>query len=229
MRMGYVIAPPKQPSMPVKGSSDLFPIRRIYCVGRNYEEHVREMGNRPGTDTPIFFQKPADAIVTDGVFPYPSATESVHHEIEFVVALKSGGRDIAKEKALDHVFGYAIGLDMTRRDLQQAAKKAGRPWSTGKGFDHSAPAGAIVPAAQCGHLAKGAMTLDVNGERRQTVDLSEMVWDVPTIIAELSRFFALAGGDIIFTGTPAGVAPVQRGDRLLGAVEGLGTLSVEVR
>ena len=216
--MSLAFAAPESRSIPIRGSHISFPVRRIYCVGRNYAEHVREMGGEAGRDPPFFFMKPADAIVLDGRFPYPSQSQDVHHEIELVVALAAGATP----------FGYAVGLDMTRRDLQAAAKKLGRPWETAKAFDHSAPVSGIVPASEIGHPAKGAITLDVNGIRRQTGDIAGMIWKVPGIIAELGKLFALKAGDIIFTGTPSGVGPVKRGDLLHGAIAGIATLDVEI-
>ncbi|HEY3145631.1 MAG TPA: fumarylacetoacetate hydrolase family protein [Dongiaceae bacterium] len=217
------------PALPVRGSSSLYPVRRIYCVGRNYAEHAKEMGHDPTREAPFFFQKAPDSLVQDGgVFPYPPRSSDVHHELELVVALKSGGTDIPTDRALGHVFGYAVGLDMTRRDLQGAAKKAGRPWEIGKAFDHAAPCSALVPAAAIGHPAKGAIRLSVNDAVTQQGDLSEMIWNVPEIIAHLSQLFDLKQGDLIFTGTPAGVGPVKKGDRLHGTIEGVGELRVTV-
>jgi fumarylpyruvate hydrolase len=227
--MEYVIPAPPIPSLPVEGSSARFPVHRIYCVGRNYADHAREMGGDPDREPPFFFCKPADAIVSDGHdFPYPGQTDDVHHEMEFVVALGKGGADIAVDRALDHVYGYAAGLDMTRRDLQAAAKKLGRPWDTGKGFDCAAPCGRIMPAARIGHPASGAIWLKVNGEVRQNGDLAQLIWKIPEVIAYLSTLFTLAPGDLIYTGTPAGVGPVRRGDALEGGVDGVGTLAVKV-
>jgi fumarylpyruvate hydrolase len=227
--MEYVISAPPIPSLPVEGSSARFPVHRIYCVGRNYADHAREMGGDPDREPPFFFCKPADAIVADGHdFPYPGQTEDVHHEMELVVALGKGGAGIAADRALDHVYGYAAGLDMTRRDLQAAAKKLGRPWDTAKGFDHAAPCGRIMPAARIGHPASGAIWLKVNGEVRQRGDLAQLIWNVPEVIAYLSTLFTLAPGDLIYTGTPAGVGPVRRGDALEGGVDGVGTLEVKV-
>ena len=227
--MEYVIPAPPIPSLPVEGSHARFPVHRIYCVGRNYADHAREMGGDPDREPPFFFCKPADAIVSDGHdFRYPGQTEDVHHEMEFVVALGKGGADIAVDRALDHVYGYAAGLDMTRRDLQAAAKKLGRPWDTGKGFDHAAPCGRIMPAARIGHPASGAIWLKVNGEVRQRGDLAQLIWRVPEVIAYLSTLFTLAAGDLIYTGTPAGVGPVRRGDALEGGVDGVGTLQLKV-
>ena len=227
--MEYVISPPPVPSLAVEGSHARFPVHRIYCVGRNYAEHAREMGGDPDREPPFFFAKPADAIVADGKdFPYPAQTKDVHHEMELVVALGQGGTNIAEASALDHVFGYAAGLDMTRRDLQAAAKKAGRPWDTAKGFDHAAPCGRIMPASRIGHPTSGAIWLKVNGELRQNSDLSQLIWKIPEVIAYLSTLFTLVPGDLIYTGTPAGVAAVQRGDSLEGGVDGVGTILVKV-
>jgi fumarylpyruvate hydrolase len=224
----YVVDLAPVPSVPVVGTRRLFPVRRLYCVGRNYAEHAREMGGDPKREKPFFFQKAPDSIVTDGVFPYPPLTSDVHHEIELVVALKAGGLNIPAVKARDIIYGYAVGLDMTRRDLQAEAKKQGRPWESAKAFDRAAPVSAIMPIEQSGFLVKGAITLDVNGERRQTGDLADMIWPVADIIAELSQFFLLAPGDMIFTGTPAGVGAVRRGDRLHGEIAKLAPLDVTV-
>jgi len=224
----YVIPPPAAMAIPVAGTEALFPVRRVFCVGRNYAEHAREMGQDPDREEPFFFMKPADALVTDGRFPYPPGTRDVHHEIELVVALGQGGRGIAVERALDHVWGYGVGLDMTRRDLQAAAKKAGRPWEVAKAFDASAPISALVPAAELGRLDRAAIRLDVNGERRQTGDLGQLIWKIDETIAYLSGLFELAPGDLIFTGTPAGVGAVRPGDRLHGHIDGVGDLQVEV-
>jgi fumarylpyruvate hydrolase len=224
----YVVDLAPLPSVPVLGTRRLFPVRRLYCVGRNYAEHAREMGGDPKREKPFFFQKAADSIVTDGVFPYPPLTSDVHHEIELVVALKAGGQNIPAAKAKEIVYGYAVGLDMTRRDLQAEAKKQGRPWEAAKAFDRAAPLSAITPIEQSGFLVKGAITLDVNGERRQTADLADMIWPVADIIAELSQLFLLAPGDMIFTGTPAGVGAVRRGDRLHGEIAKLAPLDVTV-
>jgi fumarylpyruvate hydrolase len=224
----YVITPPPAVGLPVEGESGLFPVRRVYCVGRNYAEHAREMGHDPDREPPFFFAKPADALTTDGRFPYPQATRDVHHEIELVVALGKGGRDIPVDRALDCIWGYGVGLDMTRRDLQAEAKKAGRPWDTAKGFDASAPISALVPAARIGHPGTGAIWLDVNGERRQSGDLAQLIWKIDETISYLSGLFTLAPGDLIFTGTPAGVAAVKPGDLLHGHIDGVGDLRVEV-
>ena len=225
----YIFAPHALPTLPVRGSDKLFPVHRIYCVGRNYAEHAIEMGHDPSREAPFFFQKNPDTLVpSGGTFPYPDASKDVHHELEMVVALKSGGKDIAQDKALSHVFGYAVGLDMTRRDLQGEAKKLGRPWEVGKAFESAAPCSEIVPAAAIGHPAQGAVWLEVNGEPRQKGDLNQLIWKVPEMIAYLSGLFELRAGDLIFSGTPAGVGPVKRGDVLHGGVDGVGELKVTV-
>ena len=227
--MSFVIAPPETVSLPVAGEAGRFPVHRIYCVGRNYADHAIEMGGDPDKEPPFFFQKnPDNLIAGGGDFPYPDRSEDVHHEIELVVALGTGGKNIALDRALDCVYGYAVGLDMTRRDLQGAAKKLGRPWEVGKAFDHSAPCSAIMPAARIGHPTAGSIRLEVNGEKRQDGDLSQLIWKVPETIAYLSGLFTLAAGDLIFTGTPAGVGPVKRGDRLRGSIERVGALDVTV-
>jgi fumarylpyruvate hydrolase len=224
----FVIAATATIAVPVNGGG-LFPVRRIYCVGRNYAEHAREMGHDPDREPPFFFGKPTDAIVIDGAdVPYPSLTANLHHEVELVVAIGTGGADIAAADAPAYIFGYAVGLDLTRRDLQQEARKAGRPWDMGKGFDHSAPIGEIARAATMGHPEQAWIELRVNGETRQAADVADMTWSVPEIIAELSRYIALAPGDLIFTGTPAGVSALNRGDLLEGSVAGVGTVSVRI-
>jgi fumarylpyruvate hydrolase len=216
------------PAVPVAGSAALFPVRRIYCVGRNYAEHAREMGGNPEREPPFFFMKPAEAIVTDGRMAYPSRTADLQHEVELVVALARGGRDIPAAAALDCVFGYAVGLDMTRRDIQGELKAKGRSWEMGKAFDQSAPISSIVPAERIGHPQRGAITLKVNSQSRQHGDLADMIWPVADIIANLSGYVTLLPGDLIFTGTPAGVGRVEAGDRLEGAIEGVGALSVTI-
>jgi fumarylpyruvate hydrolase len=227
--MDYVIDPPSVPTLPVDGDERRFPVRRIYCVGRNYAAHAREMGHDPDREPPFFFTKPADALVPDGArIPYPLATRDLHHEVELVVALGKGGADVSAAQAQDCIFGYAVGIDLTRRDLQGEAKKLARPWDVGKAFDQSAPCSALVPARAIGHPAKGRIRLAVNGSSRQDGDLAQMIWTTPEVIAHLSRLFTLAPGDLIFTGTPAGVGPVERGDVLEGEVEGVGRLRVEV-
>jgi len=225
----FAFPPAAIPSLPIRGRSDVFPVRRIYCVGRNYAEHAIEMGHDPDKEAPFFFQKnPDNLLVNDSRFPYPSLSNSVHHEIELTVALHKGGADIAIENAMECVYGYAVSLDMTRRDLQGEAKKAGRPWEVGKAFDHSAPCGELVLASDIGFLEEGAVSLSVNGVERQKGDLNQLIWKVPEIISILSGLFTLAPGDLIMTGTPAGVGPVEKGDQLEGYVQGVGSLSVEV-
>jgi fumarylpyruvate hydrolase len=224
----YVIQPPEIVAIPVDGGG-AFPVRRIFCVGRNYADHAREMGADPDREPPFFFAKPADALLMGGAdMPYPPATKDLHHELELVAAIGTGGADIAEADALNHVWGYAVGLDMTRRDLQGQAKKEGKPWDMGKGFDHSAPIGTMVPASRIGHPENGKIELKVNGTVRQTADLGQMIWSIPETVAYLSRLVKLAPGDLIFTGTPAGVAAVQKGDVLEGVVEGVGTVSVKI-
>ncbi len=226
--MNYVFPPAAQVALPIADSDQRFPVRRVYCVGRNYDAHVREMGGEVGRDPPFFFQKNPDDLVIDGAFPYPPMTEDVHHEVELVALLSEGGSDIAVDKALDHVFGYAVGVDFTRRDLQAEAKKLARPWVTAKAFAASGPIGPVHPAATVGHPASGAITLSVDGAERQSGDLADMIWSVPEIIAALSTFFELKPGDVIFTGTPSGVGPVVRGDRINARIDGLGDLAVNV-
>ena len=229
MSTSFVIPAPVTPSLPVVGDSKRFPVNRIYCVGRNYADHAREMGHDPDREPPFFFMKPASAIVTDGHdMAYPALSKDVHHELEMVVALGKGGANIPVDQALDHVWGYGLGLDMTRRDLQGEAKKMGRPWDTGKAFDQSAPCSALVPVSQCGHLSKGRIYLTVNGQVKQDGDLAMMIWNVPETISYLSTLFTLMPGDLIFSGTPAGVAAVQRGDVLEGHVDGLPTLQTKI-
>ena len=214
--MSFAFPPAPVASLAIASSEHLFPVHRVYCVGRNYAEHVKEMGGEVGRDPPFFFAKPPDALVTDGRFPYPALSQDVHHEVELVVALGPGLE----------IFGHAVGLDMTRRDLQAQAKKLGRPWEVAKGFDFSAPIGPIVRAHA--PLASGAITLDVNGTRRQTGDISEIIWNVAEIITELGQLFTLQPGDLIFTGTPSGVGPVSRGDRLHAEIAGVGAFDVDV-
>jgi fumarylpyruvate hydrolase len=227
--MAYVISPPPPPTLPVDGSEDRFPVGRIFCVGRNYADHAREMGHDPHREPPFFFLKPGTAILLEGRdFPYPSRTQDVHYEFELVAALATGGANIPAADALRHIYGYAVGLDMTRRDLQDRAKEMRRPWEAAKAFDHSAPCSRVVPASRIGHPDRGAIWLDVNGKRVQNSDISALIWKVPEIIAELSTLFTLAPGDLIFTGTPAGVGPVQRGVTLHGCVEGVAELTVRV-
>ena len=224
----HVIAPPRVAAVPVSGGG-LFPVRRIFCVGRNYAEHAREMGHDPSREAPFFFTKPADALVTRGAdTPYPPATADLHFELELVVAVGTGGADIAEAEAASHVWGHAVGLDMTRRDLQGEAKKAGRPWDMAKGFDLSAPIGNLVPVSTSGSMARGALVLEVNGAVRQSSDVGRMIWSVPETIAALSRLVRLQPGDLIFTGTPEGVGAVVRGDRLDGRIDGLPSLTTRI-
>jgi fumarylpyruvate hydrolase len=227
--MEFVFAPEPVVSLPIKESTQRFPVRRIYCVGQNYADHVLEMGADPQRDPPFFFTKPANAIVSDGrPAQYPSRTQNFHHEIELVLALGTGGANIPAVQAWDHVFGLAVGLDLTRRDLQSAAKKAGKPWDTSKAFDQSAPISELHTVQQTGHIESGRIWLEVNGELRQQGDINQLIWSIPEVIAELSTFFTLAPGDLIFTGTPAGVAAIQRGDVLTGGVTGVANLGVEI-
>jgi fumarylpyruvate hydrolase len=224
----YVIPAPPQASIAVAGSSESFPVRRIWCVGRNYVEHIREMG-QDERKPPFFFAKPADAVVPDGgTVPYPPLTNDLHHEVELVVALKGGGLRIPADKALDLIYGYGVGIDLTRRDLQIASRKQERPWEIGKAWDASAPCSALQPAAKIGHPKKGRIHLKVNGEVKQDGDLEQMIWNVPETIAKLSEMVELAPGDIIMTGTPAGVSALKAGDKLECEVEGVGTLTVTI-
>lgn len=226
--MKFVYTPQATPSIEVRGRDERYAVRRVHCVGRNYAAHAREMG-MDTREPPFFFSKPADAIVANGTeVPYPTRTSNLHHEIELVVAIGVAGQNIAIDAALDHVFGYAVGNDLTRRDLQAKARDAGKPWDVAKGFDHSAPITAIHPASVVGHFKRGAIWLRVNGETRQHADLSEMIWNVSEIIAELSTYYSLAPGDLIFTGTPAGVGALQRGDEIVGGIDGLSELRTRI-
>lgn len=224
----FAFAPVAAPTLPVRGSSQRLPVHRIYCIGRNYEAHAVEMGHDPSKEPPFFFQKNPDNLIVGADFPYPPETSDVHHEIEMVAVLSKGGKNIAVADALSCVWGYGVGLDMTRRDLQGEAKKLGRPWEVGKAFEHSAPCTDIVPASQIGHPDHGAIWLKVNGEVKQKGDLNQMIWKTAEQVAILSRYFELQPGDVIFTGTPAGVGPVKKGDVLEGFVEGVGTLKLKV-
>jgi fumarylpyruvate hydrolase len=227
MTDAFVFPPPPHPAVAVAGESRRFPVRRIFCVALNYADHAREMGKDPGAEPPFFFTKPADAVVADGAaIPFPTLTDDLHHEIELVAALKSGGENIDPARALDCVYGYAAGIDLTRRDLQSAARKAGRPWDMSKGFDNSAPIGAIRKAAEIGHPASGRIALSVNGAIRQQGDLSDMIWSLPQIIAALSTNVALAAGDLIFTGTPSGVGAMRPSDTAEGEIAGVGSVRV---
>lgn len=225
----YAFPAPNLSSVPVAGTSVVFPVHRIYCVGRNYAAHAREMGFDPDREPPFFFCKPSDAVVEDGAtIPYALATGALEHEIELVVAIGRDGREIAREAALEHVYGYAVGIDLTRRDLQLAARDKGRPWDTGKAFDQSAPLGAIRRAGEIGHPAAGAIWLTVNDEIRQNADLNQLIWPVADVIAQLSQLFVLKPGDLVFTGTPAGVGPVRPGDRVRGGIAGVGEISIVI-
>jgi fumarylpyruvate hydrolase len=225
----FVIAPVATPSLAVAGTSSRFPIRRVFCVGRNYSDHAREMGHDPDREPPFFFMKPADAVVpAEGRIAYPPLTEDFHHEIELVVAIGKDGANIDPQDALTHVWGYGVGLDLTRRDLQAQAKKMGRPWEWAKAFDASAPATPLRPVSEIGHPEAGAIWLDINGERRQRGDLSDQIWAVRDVIAHLSQSVGIKAGDLIYTGTPAGVGALQRGDVLTAGIEGIAELSVTI-
>lgn len=233
MSAEFIFPPPPCPSVAIAQDARRFPVRRIFCIALNYAAHAREMGKEPAknasAEPPFFFTKPTDAVVESGAtIPYPTLTHDLHHEIELVAALGQGGADIPAGRALDCVFGYAAGIDLTRRDLQAAARNAGRPWDMSKGFDHSAPIGAIRPVAEIGHPTRGRISLSVNGVLRQAGDLSDLIWSVPQIIAALSRNVALAPGDLIFTGTPSGVGPLLPGDHVEGEVEHVGSVAVSI-
>jgi len=225
----FVITAPETASVAVAGSSARFPVRRVFCVGRNYAAHAREMGSDPNREPPFFFTKPADAVIpASGAVPYPPSTNDLHHEIELVVALKAGGKDIDAAQALDLVWGYGVGLDLTRRDLQAVAKDAGRPWDMAKGFDASAPCSALHPVSDVGHLAQARIWLEVNGALRQEGNLDEMIWPIADVIASLSRLVTLAPGDLIYSGTPSGVGALQPGDRVRGGVDGVDTFELTI-
>lgn len=224
----FVFNPPNIVAMPIKGSSKLFPVHRIYCVGRNYARHAIEMGHDPSKEAPFFFQKNPDNLVFDGKFPYPAKSSDVEHEVELVVALKNGGENLTFEEAQECVFGYGVGLDMTRRDLQAELKKAGRSWETAKAFEFSAPCSMLIEKSQTKTMDDGIITLSVNGEIRQSGNLNQMIWKIPEMISYLSELFTLQAGDIIMTGTPAGVGPVNKGEKLVGHIDGLDDLVVEV-
>ena len=226
---GFAITPSAQVSVAIHGSDTRFPVRRIFCVGRNYAAHAREMGKDPEREAPFFFTKPADAVVDTGSpIPYPPETTNFHYEIELVVAIGRGGTGIGKNSALDHVWGYGVGIDLTRRDLQQVAKDMGRPWDLGKGFDRSAPCAPLYPVAESGHLATGRIWLSVNSRIEQDGDLDELIWSVPEVISILSNSVTLAAGDLIYTGTPAGVGPVVAGDHIQGGIDGLGEIQIDI-
>jgi len=227
----YLFEPAPIHALPVAGSDALYPVHRIYCVGRNYAAHAREMGKDPDRDPPFYFMKPAIALsvaAPSTTVPYPPQTSNYHHEIELVVAIGKGGRDIPLEQALEHVYGYAVGLDMTRRDLQLKAREQGRPWELGKSFAESAPIGPIHTASEVGHLASGHISVSVDGETRQSSDLSKLIWSVAECIAHLSQYEELLPGDLIMTGTPEGVGPVTPGQTMVGAIDGLGRIEVTV-
>jgi fumarylpyruvate hydrolase len=225
----YIIPPPKQAAVAIAHDTKLFPVRRIFCVGRNYADHAREMGADPTRELPFFFCKPGDAVVADGAtIPYPPQTKDLQHEVELVAAIAKGGADITREAALGHVFGYGVGIDLTRRDLQQEAKDKKRPWDWGKGFDHSAPISALQPASRIGHPSQGRIHLAVNGQVKQDGNLDQMIWPLPDVIAFISQSMRLEAGDLIYTGTPAGVATVVPGDVLTAEVDGVAKLTITV-
>jgi fumarylpyruvate hydrolase len=227
--MKYAVAASARPCVPVYGSQQPFPVHRIYCVGQNYADHAREMGGDPSREPPCFFSKPPDAVVSDQRrIAWPTRTSDLHHEVELVVALASGGNDIGVDEAPGHIFGYAVGVDLTRRDLQSEAKSRGGPWDTAKGFDHSAPLSSIHPIGETGLLERGPISLTVNGELRQRGDIGDMIWSVPEVIAELSTLFTLQAGDLIFTGTPAGVGPLQPGDEVRCSIDKVDSLVIRV-
>ena len=227
-RSDYVVPMWDQPSVAVAGGA-AFPVRRIFCVGRNYAEHAREMGTDPDREPPFFFMKSADTVVASGSeIKYPTRTENLHHEVELVIAMGSGGSDISVDEAADHIFGYAVGVDLTRRDLQQQMKENGRPWDIGKSFDQAAPVGEIQPSWNIGHPRKGKINLSVNGKTRQKADLKDMIWSIDEIIAELSTYYSLEAGDLIFTGTPSGVDALVRGDHVSSTIEGIESLEFSI-
>jgi fumarylpyruvate hydrolase len=224
----YLFPPSAIPTLPIRGSSQVIPVHRIYCIGRNYEAHAVEMGHDPDKEPPFFFQKNADSLVVNADFPFPSQSKDVHHEVEMVVVIGKGGRGISVADALNHVVGYAIGLDMTCRDLQAEAKKLGRPWEPGKSFENAAPCSEVVLASEIGHPSSGDIRLVINGEVRQQGDLNQLIWKVPELVSVLSNFYYLQPGDLIFSGTPSGVGPVKVGDQLQASVAGLGQLNLSV-
>jgi fumarylpyruvate hydrolase len=225
----FVFDPPRQASVAVADTSVRFPVRRIYCVGRNYAAHAREMGRDPDREPPFFFQKPSDAVIDSGTaLPYPPETGDLQFEIELVLGIGQGAFNVSAERALDLVFGYAVGIDLTRRDLQLQARDAGRPWSWGKGFDQSAPCAPLQPVAKVGHPSAGRIWLKTDGEERQNADIAELIWGVPEIISIISRSMVLHPGDLIFTGTPAGVGAVRPGQLMQGGVEGVGEIEIRI-
>ncbi len=223
--MKYIVDPQPPVCLPVLGQESLFPVHRVYCVGQNYADHAREMGDSPEREAPFFFSKPADAVISEATVPYPRRTSDLHHEVELVVALGSGGSNVAASDTPSMIFGYAVGVDLTRRDLQASAKEHRRPWDVAKGFDNSAPISAITPVSSCGHRQTGAISLSVNGSERQRGDLSQMIWNVAEVLAELSTYYDLAAGDLIFTGTPAGVGTLEPSDHVECRIEGVGSLA----
>ena len=224
----YVIDKPPRITAPIKNTDALFPVRRIYCIGRNYADHAIEMGHDPDREPPFFFQKNPDNLDFSGTFTYPAKSQDVHYEIELVIAIGKGGKDISLDSAVTHVYGYALGLDMTRRDLQGEMKKMGRPWEIGKAFEKSAPMGPIIPASDIGHPVQGLIDLKVNGVLKQKGDLNQMIWKTADIISYLSTYYELAAGDLIMSGTPAGVGPIVKGDIMTGSISGMGELIVKV-
>jgi len=224
----FIIDAPPVVAIPVAGTDAVFPVRRVYCIGRNYAAHTVEMGGDPDREPPFFFQKNPDNLDSSGEFPYPPHSSDVHHEVEMLVALGKGGVNIPLEKALDHVCGYGVSIDMTRRDLQGEAKKMGRPWEIGKAFERSGPVGTLYPVSQIGHPDHGRIELKINGQVRQEGDMNQMIWKVPEMISHLSRYFELAAGDVIMSGTPAGVGPVSKGDIMDASIDGMGSISVKV-
>jgi fumarylpyruvate hydrolase len=224
----YLFPPSAIPTLPIRGSSQVIPVHRIYCIGRNYEAHAVEMGHDPNKEPPFFFQKNADSLVVNADFPFPSQSKDVHHEVEMVVVIGKGGQGISVADALNHVVGYAIGLDMTCRDLQAEAKKLGRPWEPGKSFENAAPCSEVVLASEIGHPSSGDIRLVINSEVRQQGDLNQLIWKVPELVSVLSNFYCLQPGDLIFSGTPSGVGPVKVGDQLQASVAGLGQLNLSV-
>lgn len=227
--MHFVIAPPAMPKLPVEGDDRLFPVRRVYCVGRNYAAHAREMGNDPDREDPFFFIKPRDCVVQDGSkIPYPPMTNDLHHEIELVVAIGQECVDLEPAAVPERIYGYAVGIDLTRRDLQAEAKAMRRPWDTGKGFNNAAPCSRVRSVEEIGHPEAGRIWLSVNGELRQEGDINQLIWSVTELTATLSRYFKLMPGDLIFTGTPSGVGPISKGDKVEGGVEGVAELSIEI-
>jgi len=223
--MKYIVDPQPPVCLPVLGQGSLFPVHRVYCVGQNYADHAHEMGGSPEREAPFFFSKPADAVICEATVPYPRRTADLHHEVELVVALGSGGSNVAASDTLSMIFGYAVGVDLTRRDLQTSAKQHRRPWDVAKGFDNSAPVSAITPVSSCGHRQTGAISLSVNGSERQKGDLSQMIWNVAEVLAELSTYYDLAAGDLIFTGTPAGVGTLEPRDHVECRIAGVGSLA----